>query len=341
MLSVIIPTRNRAAFLHEALQSLRSQTLPADRFEVLVIDNGSTDTTKQIVESHQRSAGNFHYFYEPELGLHAGRHRGLKEASGHILVYADDDIRATSSWLAAIDGCFADSRVAMVGGNNYPNFIGTPPGWLMRLWGQRSLGGHAIPSLSILSLPEGRYPLDPFLVWGCNFSIRRQVILDAGGFHPDAMPQNLIRFRGDGETCVSRFVKAQGLRCMFDSRASVYHAVPAERMTWEYFRQRAYNQGISDSYSRLRSGDRADGIRSSWIAWLGATANAGIRGGLAAMRLLAPHGLELRKLHLAMRESYRAGFAYHQKIYQDDPEVKAWVHRPDYFDPVCDKGMTS
>lgn len=339
MLSVIIPTRNRAALLDEALLSFRSQVLPADRFEVLVIDNGSTDGTKQIVEEHQRSAGNIRYFHESVPGLHVGRHRGLREASANILVYADDDIKATPTWLAAIDENFADPEVAMVGGNNFPNFTNSMPAWLARLWKQRSMGGHAIPSLSVLVLPEGRYPFDPYLVWGCNFSIRKQVLLAAGGFHPDAMPPDLIRFRGDGETCISRFVKDRKLRCMFDSRVSVHHAVPPERMTWEYFCQRSYNQGISDSYSCLRSAQQVDGRRPSWIARLMAASKTGIRGGLAAMRILAPYDIELRKLQLAMRESYRGGFAYHQRIYQDDPEVRTWVHRRDYFALECDEGI--
>ena len=77
MLSVIIPTRNRADFLQLALQSLQSQTLPADLFEVLVIDNGSTDNTEQIVASLQQQLGNVRYFFDPTPGLHVGRHLGM------------------------------------------------------------------------------------------------------------------------------------------------------------------------------------------------------------------------------------------------------------------------
>jgi glycosyltransferase involved in cell wall biosynthesis len=328
MLSVIIPSRDRGPLLQRALLSMQEQSLPPDRFEILVIDNGSTDNTRLVVEAARKQSANVRYFYEPRPGLHAGRHRGLKEAAGDVLVFADDDIRATPGWLDAIAENFADPAVVMVGGNNYPDFLARPPAWLERLWRQPSLGGQAISMLSLLSLPEGRREISPLMVWGCNFSIRRTVLLDAGGFHPDAMPQELIRFRGDGETHVSRFVSARGLRCVFDSRASVHHAVPAERMTVEYFRKRAYNQGISDSYTQLRAGVDAE-ERSS-------------RGVLARVRRMAqvlrdrvrevgPQAAELRELRRAVRAGRQEGLAHHRMAYRQDAEVRDWVHKPDYF----------
>lgn len=337
MLSLIIPTRNRADFLQLALLSLQSQTLSADQFEVLVIDNGSTDITKQVVESFQHHLGNLRYFFESTPGLHVGRHRGLKEAVGDVLVFADDDIQATPTWLEAIAENFAEPSVAMVGGNNYPDFKVAPPCWLEKLWQQSSMGGHAIPPLSVMSLPDGRREFSPYLVWGCNFSIRKQVLLDAGGFHPDAMPQDLIRFRGDGETHVSKFVRDHGLRCVFDSRASVYHAVPPERMTQEYFKRRAYNQGVSDSYTQLRHAQISKKKLATPLANLIVRAIHVARRGFTKLRTFAYQSHELRALDQAMREGYRDGFAYHQNIYQDDPGVRAWVHKPDYLLNLPDK----
>lgn len=327
MLSVIIPSRDRAELLQRALQSLREQSLPQDRFEVLVIDNGSTDNTRTIVEAALRQSPNVRYLHEPRPGLHAGRHRGLKAAAGDILVFADDDIRATPGWLAAIAENFAEPRVAMVGGNNYPDFLAPLPAWLERLWQQPALGGRAISMLSLLSLPEGRREISPFMVWGCNFSIRKAVLLDAGGFHPDAMPPELIRFRGDGETHVSRYVAARGLRCVFDSRASVYHAVPAERMTVEYFRKRAYNQGISDSYTRLRGGELGDGAPPGLRAFARRVAHD-IH---ARIQELWPQAGEFRELRLAIRAGRQEGFACHRMAYRQDAEVRDWVHKADYF----------
>jgi glycosyltransferase involved in cell wall biosynthesis len=307
MLTVVIPTRNRADLLGRALESIETQTLARARFEVLVVDNGSTDETAAVAAAFGNRLGNLRCVYAPEPGLHVGRHAGLREAKGDVLVYADDDIRALPTWLEAIEENFRDPAVAMVGGNNLPDFFAPPPRWLERLWKRPFAGGHAIVGLSVIELAGKRRPFSPYLVWGCNFSIRRQVLLDCGGFHPDGMPQELIRFRGDGETHVSAHVLASGMRCMFDPRASVRHAVTPERMTFDYFRRRAYNQGVSDSYRRLRGEPEAPAPRSR-------------AGRLAPLLNLARRARALLQERLAGRDLRELARL-----------ERAWVHRPDYF----------
>ena len=326
MISVIIPTRNRADLLRSALGSLESQTLSKGEFEVIVVDNGSTDDTADLVSGLAKEWDNLRCAYEATPGLHAGRHRGLKEANGDVLVYIDDDIRTEATWLEAIAENFADSEVAMVGGNNYPDFLGPVPGWLERLWARPAMGGQGIGYLSVLSLPDGRRELSPSLVWGCNFSIRKQVLLDAGGFHPDGVPKELIRFRGDGETHVSKYVLENKLRCNYDSRVSIYHAVTRERMSFEYFRQRAFNQGVSDSYTRLRN----TVTRRSMSDYHGALRRL-LGKVLRRLRREKENDPELRELAVLMREGYQEGFDYHQQMYKEDFEVRAWVHKPNYF----------
>src|SRR5690606_17656190 len=146
----------------------------------------------------------------------------------------------------------------------------------------RRVGGQAISSLSVLKLAEGRREISPYYVWGCNFSIRRKVLIDAGGFHPDSMPPDLVRFRGDGETHLADYVSKAGLNCVFDSEASVYHAVPQDRMTFTYFRARSFNQGVSDSFTSLRAGAAMPRRRS--IQALAIQAARRLRTHLSALR---------------------------------------------------------
>ncbi len=136
MISVIIPTRNRVDLLTSAIQSLLTQTLDRDHFETLVIDNGSTDHTAEVVRGFSNQLPNLRYIHAPEPGLHVGRHRGMHEARGDVLVFADDDIEATPTWLESYHQIFCDAQVAMAGGNNFPLFIQPPPGWLKKLWEQ-------------------------------------------------------------------------------------------------------------------------------------------------------------------------------------------------------------
>lgn len=323
MLSVIIPTRNRADFLFLALTSLTHQTISNHQFEVLVVDNGSTDNTEQTVRDFWGQLTNLRYIFEPEPGLHAGRHRGMLEAKNEVLVFADDDIEALPTWLESIQAAFSSPDVAMAGGNNIPMFLASPPRWLLALWNEPfKRNVRAIPALSIIEIDGPSKDCDSFLVWGCNFSIRKSVLLAAGGFHPDGMPRELIRFRGDGETHVSRFVKESGMRCIFHPGASVYHKVTQERMTFEYFRQRGFNQGISDSYSNIRNGNAKPNknLLMQLIRW-------------GANQLKNKVYLEPDAVYALseMKRGYEDGYAYHQQMYEEDQSVREWTHKAKYY----------
>lgn len=328
MLSVIFPTRNRAELLAAALQSLEAQSLPRRFFEVLVIDNGSTDATAALAQRRMMRLGNLKYYSELEPGLHAGRHRGMLEAKGDVLVFADDDIEALPTWLASIHEAFSDPTVTMVGGNCLPKFLATPTRWLSRLWEPGRVSGvQSLAALSIQQHPQGVREVDPLQVWGCNFAIRKEALLGAGGFHPDAMPRELIRFRGDGETHVSRYVASRGLKCLFHSGASVFHVVTPERMTLAYLRQRGFDQGISDSYTLLRGEDTASSRQRS-------LARRVARRGLNIIKELANRvrlGVDARRALESLRAGHREGYSFHQTVYRTDPDVRDWVHRARYF----------
>lgn len=328
MISVVIPTRDRADFLAPALESLTLQTLEAVAFEVLVIDNGSRYGTAEVAAAFACRLPNLRYFRAPEPGLHVGRHLGLREAQGEVLVFADDDIEALPTWLAAIREAFADPEVAMAGGNDLPLFMTPPPAWLRHIWERpRRDGGRALPALSLLYLPGSIRPLDPLYVWGCNFAIRKTVLLAAGGFHPDGMPRELVRFRGDGESFVSRHVARVGLKCMFHPGATVQHKVTPERMTFAYFRQRGFNQGVSDSYTVLRERHLQGRIFDAGNATFRRLARR-------AFRRLAGYPVHDPGASHALREmdaGHAEGYAHHQRLFKNDPEVRAWVLKENYL----------
>jgi len=325
MISVVIPTRNRADLLALTLSSILKQNLAQSEFEVLVIDNGSTDSTQSVIREYQSKSTNIKSIYASEPGLHTGRHTGMTASQGDILVFADDDIEALPTWLNSIAEVFQDPNVAMVGGNNYPMFLDTPPIWFTKLWNRPTFRDYkAISSLSVIEFFGHTRTVSPYLIWGCNFSIRKEILLAAGGFHPDGMPKELIRFRGDGETHVSRYVADSGMKCVFHPGASVYHKVTPERMTFDYFRQRGFNQGVSDSYTQLRQQDASAGSFQSGF----------IRKAFGFVLRRSMEFFDDRDVKRAMTElqrGHREGFAYHQAVYRDDPEVRDWVHRSTYY----------
>jgi len=325
MISLIIPTRNRSELLAATLESLSGQTLPETDYEVIVVDNGSTDDTSSVISHYKSRYTNLTAIYASEPGLHVGRHAGLANAKGEFLVFADDDIEAHPSWLTSIQEAFRNPQTAMVGGNNLPLFITPPPGWLQSMWNKRHPQGYkAISALSVIEFNTNSGFISPNLVWGCNFSIRKSTLLSAGGFHPDGMPKELIQFRGDGETYVSNFVEQSGMNCVFHPGASIFHKVTSERMTHAYFYQRGYNQGISDSYTQLRAESSPPLKPKSNIF------TRIVRYGLRHFMTL----FESPDVLLAARELRRGhaeGFRFHQDAYMRDPELRAWVHKSTYL----------
>lgn len=332
MISVIIPTRNRAAFLERTVTSVVHQTLPESKFEVLLIDNGSTDGTEEIVRTLQKRAGaKIQYFRVSEPGLHVGRHLGAEKAKGEILTFVDDDIVATPGWLEAIDNVFVQTNAALVGGKILSECEEELPDWI-RIFKDEIYGGWFIGYLSLLDFGDIRREIPGWAAFGCNFSIRKSVLFECGGFHPDAMPQELIRFRGDGETGLGEAVQAKGYAVMYEPGAIVYHRVPSERLTIEYFCQRAFNQGITDSYAEIR---RKRAVESEvphryYQKW---------RRGLHTIRtllrtFLGPESQNAPEQHpykIRVDKSYLKGRNYHRKQVRNDPELFRYILKENYF----------
>jgi glucosyl-dolichyl phosphate glucuronosyltransferase len=313
--SIIIPTRNRAVSLAAALESIAKQTVGHNRFEVLVVDNGSTDHTANMVDGFRASLPNLRYFLADNPGLHVGRHKGLFEAKAEILSFIDDDVEVFQTWLEGIAKAFEDPEVVLVGGKILPKFETTPPQWLKRMWTKKSTEGYILGYLSLLDLGQTIKEISPNYVFGCNFSIRKSIVLNAKGFHPDGMPQAFTRFRGDGETHISKYVSSKKYKALYNPKASVYHRIPAERMTETYFLKRAYNQGISNSYTLTREGRPKDWLKLNYQKFKHMT------------RKFLGDRLEYR-----IRQAYFAGFDYHQKEVKKDRNLYEWVTRETYLD---------
>jgi len=101
MISVVIPTYNRAKYLKIALTSLVNQSLSTDNFEVVVVDDGSSDGTKKITEGFLKKI-NVKYVYQDYGGVSKARNKGIDKSLGTIIVFFDDDAVATNNWLISI-----------------------------------------------------------------------------------------------------------------------------------------------------------------------------------------------------------------------------------------------
>ncbi len=308
-LSVIVPTRNRAKILQKTLESIVNQNLSKKYFEVIIVDNGSTDDTKNIVNSFVNKIDNLVYIYDENPGLHIGRHLGLLAARADILVYADDDIEAIPTWLEGVLESFENKNVVLVGGKNLPNFESNPPKWILRMYEKKSIK-KVLGYLSILDFGDEIQEINPNFVFGCNFSIRKSILFEAGGFHPDGMPQDIIKYRGDGESHVSSYIFKKGYKTMYNPKASVYHLCSTNRMTRKYFAQRSFNQGVSNSYTDIRMNKNRCLLKTKLK--------------ILILKYLFAKDVEIQ-------EKFVEGYMYHQNESKNDPILMEWIKRDNYI----------
>lgn len=244
-ISLIIPTYNRAALLKGALESAVNLDYPPDRYEIIVVDNGSTDGTSTMVKHARDKNPGFRlgYIREERLGLHNARHAGVWAAKGNILLFTDDDATFHPRWLRAYAEAFESyPEMAAAGGPVRASWDVPPPPWLIEFIGDAKTFG-------MLSLME---PYNDFrlntdgMFYGVNMAIRTNVLLETGGFNPEAFGGLWL---GDGETGLIHKLWNRRLLIGYVPDALVYHHVPPERMTVQYFRARMRNQGACDLYS--------------------------------------------------------------------------------------------
>jgi len=243
-ISVIIPTYNRTESLANTIRSLKQQVFIG--YEIIVVDNSCTDETKILVEKEERDIDKnrcfIMYLPEPSIGLHNARHTGAKASKGEILLYVDDDIIADENLLNEILKPYADPVVGCVGGKILPKWEVNPPEWIKLF---------SLSWLSILDLGEEIKETE--VLYGCNFSIRRQILFDIGGFNPDGFPDRKYwYFRGDGEMGLLRKLHTSGRKIVYNPNAIVWHIIPKQRIDIKYFQERAFKCGVERSFSQLR-----------------------------------------------------------------------------------------
>lgn len=242
--SVIIPTYRGKSHLRKTIQSLKNQKFE-ENYEIIIVDNSSDAEIKQIVEEEGKSPGGANriiYVEEPNIGLHNARHRGAKIAEGEILVFIDDDVEADPNLLKEITKPYDSSDVGCVGGKILPKWECEPPEWI-----------NLFPKwyLSILDDEDG--PKEVQWIYGCNFSIRKELLFELGGFNPDAFGEKEMWWcRGDGEIGLLRKVHSVGKKIIYNPDAVVWHFIPKRRLSIEYFKERAFKSGIEASFSKYR-----------------------------------------------------------------------------------------
>lgn len=237
-ISVVICTYNRADRLKLALDALSTQSLSSEKFEILVVDNRSTDHTASICQTFQAHRSNFTYIYEPVQGLSKARNTGWQAAKGAYIAYLDDDAIPCQDWLTVILDSFETIKPqpVSIGGPIFPLWEIPRPNWLTSEMEElfTILDGGETPRW----FREHEYP------WGANVIYRRDALAQAGGFCEQLGRKGKHLLSGE-ETLLNEKLRSQGERFYFSPQASVSHWVPKERINPQWLIQRSYWQGYS------------------------------------------------------------------------------------------------
>jgi glycosyltransferase involved in cell wall biosynthesis len=246
--TIVLSTFNRADLLGPAIERLLRQGAAAPPFELVIVDNNSTDQTRAVVEDHLATAnGRLRYIFEPQQGLSHARNAGIHAARTDIVAFTDDDVRVADDWVEVIWRAFAaHPDIDCLGGRIIPEWPLPPPLWLTRL--------HWVGPLALQD-----YGPEPFVVdvdharclAGANFAFRKRIFEKIGLFSPD-FPRS-----EDTELMIRLWLS--GARALYVPEMMVFAAVQPERLDKAYHRQWHFNIGRCNARMAFEERTNANG----------------------------------------------------------------------------------
>lgn len=228
-ISVIIPTYNRKDVLLKAIEAMLQQTYPSSNYEVLVIDDGSSDGTRKALRPLAK-AGKIRYHFQRNKGPAAARNAGVKLARGAIVLFIGDDILVPPDLLELHQtrrNQFPDQKVAVLGKTIWSPKIKLTP--LMRY----SQEGHAVPTFQFDQITDPNNVSYKFFFTG-NISLPKQFMLENGLFDED------FHYAYGEDTELGYRLQQKGLRIVFEPKALTYHY---HLLRYRDFRRRAMISG--------------------------------------------------------------------------------------------------
>jgi glucosyl-dolichyl phosphate glucuronosyltransferase len=228
--SVIICTYNRASHLAVALESLTRMAVPANLdWEVLIVDNNSTDSTKLVAADFAaKHPDRIRYIFEGAQGKSFALNTGTREARGDILAFSDDDVTFDSNWLVELIGTFEKLGCAGVGGKIVPIWSSSKPSWY-----QEDGPGKLSPAIVSFDMGENPCPIKTAL-FGANMAFKREMFLKYGDFRPDLGLSAEKRIGAEDSEFCRRLIKG-GEVLFYAPTAIVYHPVEKYRTEQSYF----------------------------------------------------------------------------------------------------------
>ncbi|MBF0490305.1 MAG: glycosyltransferase family 2 protein [Candidatus Omnitrophica bacterium] len=251
-ISIIVCTYNRCQSLKDTLESFTKLNFSPDiNYEILIIDNNSTDQTKNIAQSYVPFLGNkLRYLFEAQQGKCYALNLSINEAKGDVLAFTDDDVIVDPNYLLEINKIFSkpNNEIEFIGGKILPLWEGDKPSWI---------SGSLMGALAMLDygkdefIIDSNYKLDfirKHIFFGANFVFRKKLFKKFGQFNTKKIVAE------DTEMCMRLY--KNGVKSLYAPSVIVYHKVPVSRTTPEYFfkwfsQQGQYQEIIDFSKSKF------------------------------------------------------------------------------------------
>lgn len=240
-ITAAICTFNRYALLERAVESLWRQSLPAEEFRILVVDNSPDQAAARAFGERYAGRPALDYWVEPVPGIANARNVAVRRAEGEFVAFLDDDMQAPPNWLAEILAVFARQppETAAVGGKVLPLWEVPRPPWL---------ADSLLAFLSMVDYGETeRETGSEEWLSGGNLTLRRGAVEAIGGFRRDLGRSGAgLNLMSNEEVDLLTRLRAAGHRIVYAPSVTGEHFVPAERLTRAWFRRRVAWQATSD-----------------------------------------------------------------------------------------------
>lgn len=236
LLTVIICTYNRDFILRECLRSLKEQTAAPEEFNILIVNNNSSDTTENIVNVFCKNSSNAQTFFEPRQGLSHARNRGLAVAQSDWVAFLDDDAKAPPQWVNIILKTITRDDFDCFGGPYRAwHYLAPPPAWFVSEWESTT----TIFQQHYGLMAPGKFPT------GGTCAMHRKLTLKLGGF-PTGKGMTGKKCAYGEETALFQKMLQTGYRIGFVPGMVIDHCVLPYKYSLKWRLKSAYAHGRDD-----------------------------------------------------------------------------------------------
>lgn len=238
-ITLVLCTYNRSGSLVLALKSVAASILPEQiAWEILVVDNNSTDETPAAVKDFCGAfPGRCRYILEHRQGLSHARNTGIQNARGDIVAFMDDDVTVDERWLHNLTASLYNGEWSGVGGRVLLKWSSCPPRWLSRE-GKQALSPFAMFDLGLKAGELAESPV------GANMAYRKVMFQKYGLFRTD-LGRCAGSLMSNEDTEFGARLLAGGERFWYEPAAVVYHPVPENRLNKGYLLSWHFGDGRS------------------------------------------------------------------------------------------------